>query len=418
MGTDLFRKSALQTLSSPEQLDQAMKIANPRAWIALCAVGLVLGAGVLWSVFGSLPISVSGAGIIIRTGGISNMVASGNGVIAEFAHLQPGAMVRKGQVLARIAQPSLALQVESAKGDVERLQLEAMNIRTAIDTEQQALAKFTQSQKAQQDKVIQARRVQWAALKKIEQRQEELLGDGLITEQRYEESRIATLSAQNELGRAQGAFQQLSVDALDQAERRNERLRQLRSRIEEADGKFQALQLRHQLESTIVSELDGAVVERMASQGDNVRSGQPVLSVEIDKKALEVMIFLPPQGNAKRITPGMAAQISPADAKKERFGYMVGTVVSVSKYPATEQGMMAVFNNANLVRELSKTGPPHAVLVQFVADAKSASGYHWSTGAGSKLPVTSGTMATGTFIVEQNRPISLLIPLLKQSAGL
>ena len=359
MDAELFRKSALQSLAAPEQLDQTLEIASPRPWIALGAAGLVLAMLLLWSVFGVLPDSVSGEGIIIRNGGVFNVVAGGTGVLAEFPPLAAGDPVRKGQVLGRISQPALALQAASAKDQVDRLQAE----------EQELAGIIVRSQKSPQSRTS------------------------------FESNRESPGPASREYSHA-------------------ERLRALHSRLDAARLQWQALELQHSLESSIVSEFDGVVVELMAMRGANVRRSEPVLSVEVGEQTLEVMIYIPQHGRAKRIKPGMAAQISPSDAASERYGYMVGQVASVSKYPATEQGMMAVLHNVSLVRELSRTGPPLAVRVRLEPDPASASGYQWSTQAGRGLAVTSGTIAAGTFIIEKYRPISLLIPRLKEVVGL
>jgi HlyD family secretion protein len=113
----------------------------------------------------------------------------------------------------------------------------------------------------------------------------------------------------------------------------------------------------------------------------------------------------------------MPAQISPATAKKERFGYLVGKVVAISQYPSTEQGMLSLFNNAALVRELTRNGPPLAVEVELERDPATKSGYRWSSGTGAKVELTSGTLASGTFVVESKRPIGLLIPMLREVIG-
>ena len=39
---DLYRKSSLDKLSNPEQLDRMIKISSPLSWLALIAVLLVL----------------------------------------------------------------------------------------------------------------------------------------------------------------------------------------------------------------------------------------------------------------------------------------------------------------------------------------------------------------------------------------
>ena len=69
-GTQLFRKKALDRLSSPEQLDRTMSFVGPRAWILLLA-SLVLLVGLLfWGFFGSVATKVSGAGILLGMGNV------------------------------------------------------------------------------------------------------------------------------------------------------------------------------------------------------------------------------------------------------------------------------------------------------------------------------------------------------------
>ena len=51
--SSIFRKEALERLSSPEQLDQLMKIVTPRSWLPLVTLGGLLGMGLLWSFFGA-----------------------------------------------------------------------------------------------------------------------------------------------------------------------------------------------------------------------------------------------------------------------------------------------------------------------------------------------------------------------------
>ena len=65
---DLYRKSALEKLSSPEQLDRMIVITPPTFWLAIAAgaVGIILAA-LLWSVFGRLPVTVQAQGILLST---------------------------------------------------------------------------------------------------------------------------------------------------------------------------------------------------------------------------------------------------------------------------------------------------------------------------------------------------------------
>ena len=61
MQSKLFRKAALERLSSPEQLDQLMQITNSKGWVALIALAAILVAALLWAIFGRIPTSVSSA---------------------------------------------------------------------------------------------------------------------------------------------------------------------------------------------------------------------------------------------------------------------------------------------------------------------------------------------------------------------
>ncbi|MEO0490725.1 MAG: NHLP bacteriocin system secretion protein, partial [Cyanobacteria bacterium J06659_2] len=62
----LFRQKALEHLSSPDQLDQAVQIIHPRAWIPLFALGGLIMVGGIWSVVGQLPIKVTGQGVLVN----------------------------------------------------------------------------------------------------------------------------------------------------------------------------------------------------------------------------------------------------------------------------------------------------------------------------------------------------------------
>lgn len=64
MKTGLFRKAALERLSTPERLDSLMEIVVPRAWLALLGLVAVLAAALAWGIFGSVPKSVDAVGVL------------------------------------------------------------------------------------------------------------------------------------------------------------------------------------------------------------------------------------------------------------------------------------------------------------------------------------------------------------------
>jgi HlyD family secretion protein len=50
--------------------------------------------------------------------------------------------------------------------------------------------------------------------------------------------------------------------------------------------------------------------------------------------------------------------------------------------------------------------------------ADTPSGYLWSSAIGPSVSITSGTLCEAQIIVERQRPISLVIPLLRKAGGI
>jgi HlyD family secretion protein len=65
----IFRAAAIERISSPEQLDQLVRIARPFDWAAVFAIGLALTAVVVWNLVGRVATQTPGDGILIIRGG-------------------------------------------------------------------------------------------------------------------------------------------------------------------------------------------------------------------------------------------------------------------------------------------------------------------------------------------------------------
>ncbi len=73
----LFRKESLERLSSPERLDQLMQVVRPMDWLPLATLGVLVLLTVIWSIFGRIPITVSGRGILIPSQKVAQNVSGG-----------------------------------------------------------------------------------------------------------------------------------------------------------------------------------------------------------------------------------------------------------------------------------------------------------------------------------------------------
>ena len=96
---DLFRKTSLEKLSSPEQLDKMIVITPPSFWMALSGAGLVIVVALIWSILGRLPVNVETQGIYVNNGGIYSVYSEMAGII-ENIEVNEGDEIKKGEVIA------------------------------------------------------------------------------------------------------------------------------------------------------------------------------------------------------------------------------------------------------------------------------------------------------------------------------
>ena len=68
MSTQIFRKSALEKLSTPEKLDQLITVVDRKAWIPLIGVAISVIALVCWGLFGVIETKVQAQGMLMGGG--------------------------------------------------------------------------------------------------------------------------------------------------------------------------------------------------------------------------------------------------------------------------------------------------------------------------------------------------------------
>lgn len=100
---DLYRKSALERISSPEQLDKALTVSSPMSWLALGAITVLIVISLLWSIFGRIPVTVKANGVI-SSATSTNAIFIEDSATIQALHAQPG-------VKLNIGDPVLAYRV-------------------------------------------------------------------------------------------------------------------------------------------------------------------------------------------------------------------------------------------------------------------------------------------------------------------
>lgn len=61
---EIFRKKAVERVSSPEKLNDYIHVTSPSIWIALIGIICVLVGSIVWAAFGNIYSTVEGAGSV------------------------------------------------------------------------------------------------------------------------------------------------------------------------------------------------------------------------------------------------------------------------------------------------------------------------------------------------------------------
>ncbi|MEG6523050.1 NHLP bacteriocin system secretion protein [Desulfotomaculum sp. 1211_IL3151] len=420
----VFRKVSLERLSSPEQLDQMITVTAPRAWFSLLAIAAILVTVVFWSIFGSIPSKTQGQGIIVKSGGIYNLVHVSAGQITD-VRVKAGDYVKKGDVVARIDQYELVEKINGLKAVLSQVKaLQQVQLTTAGGSMENELEQLRQlNRRIEQAKATSSYEEEFNDLKHelINAKVQLLQYQINEREQASDVARLIQLVEagavpQEELLKGQKELSLLQVQTQGAEVAVDRTLSTISAKVTDTEEAIKKAQDELQLKSAIVSEEEGRVLEVIVNQGDLIQPGSKIVSIEKAGEAiqgLEAVLYIPAQ-EGKKILPGMTAQISPTIVNKEEHGFLLGRVVSVSEYPATGQAMMNTLGNEELVKQLAGQGAPLEVHVDLIVDTATVSGYKWSTPKGPPILISSGTMCAGSITVQEQQPIRMVIPLVKK----
>ncbi len=414
----IFRKVALDRLSSPEQLDQVMHITTAKGWIAFGTLALLLVTTAAWGVLGTLSEKVSGRGILVKTGGVLEVVASASGRVTDVP-VTVGEEIGEGQVVAWVAQPELLEQLQQTRSSLAALRAEheenARFLRTQTDLKLEKLRKeaagLRQSIANDSDRLV--------ALEERLAAQKELVAKGLLARPTLLESRQARDNTKESRSSSQARLQQLAVEKSEAQNNLTETLSEGKRKIAGAEAKLKQLEENLRASSQVVSPYTGRVLEVMTEKGKLLNRGEPVLSLDLTGQTVQnlVAIIYVPSIHGKKVRPGMEINVAPSTVPREEFGMMVGRVTLVSDYPATPKGMLRVLKNEQLVRELSGGGAPYEVHAELIVDPSTPSSYRWTSSGGPPTTIESGTVATAFVTLGSERPIARVIPLFREWTG-
>ena len=177
-------------------------------------------------------------------------------------HVQRGARVKKGQLLAELENRDLSAAAQSSKGEFE--QAEANYVTTVGASLPQ------QIQKAELDAV--AAKSNFDAQQKVYESRKELFQQGAIPRKDMDSAEVAFLQSRSQNEQAQKQLADLQRVGKEQA------LRSAQGSRTSAEGRMKGAQALLSY-SKITSPIDGVVTDRPLFEGDLATANQPLLTV-------------------------------------------------------------------------------------------------------------------------------------------
>jgi len=416
MATQLFRKAALERLSTPEQLDRAVSVTSPKAWVALGALMVIALAVLTWSIVGEVRTRVAANGILLVVGGqVLDAVATASGTLADVA-VGIGDSVEAGATIATVVNPEA---VERHRGAVSAL-VERRAMHAALEaslrvTDEASEAAAARARERTRNLVALAREKIAASRDRLADH-EALFEEKVVTRVTVDRSRQEYQQALRELSDALTRLDDIETRELSRRAESQSRLDESESRVSQAERTIAELEATLAT-ARVVAPVSGRITEIKAYAGDVVQPGTRVASIEAGGTGLEVLIYIPPE-NGKRVDPDMPALVSPITVRREEIGALRGVVIDVSEFPVTNEGIMTVLQNSDLARTFTQNGAPYAGRVRLIPDPDTVSGYAWTSPKGADFLLTSGTLASVEITVKVQPPIAMVVPLIREALSL
>ena len=398
-----------------EHLDHVLYVTTPKGWVALFTLLLMLGAAVAWSVMGEVATYVRADGLVLNRGGVVyDVAASSRGTLAGVAP-SVGDKVAEGDIVAEIADPETVQRHVGAVALAEE-RLRTLRTREAEEKAQNELAeRHIERQRARLDELQRTGSELIGATRERLASERALLERGLISREAVERSEQTLERVQLNLFDVLRRADEMEFDDL---RRRNE----LRSRVLLAQEQLMAAETRVEELAAVIetwrirAPVTGQVTEIRAQPGATLDAGQSVLAIETGGEGLDVLFYVAP-ADGKRIEAGMPARVSPVTFRREEFGLMLGTVQSLSEFPTSLDGLMAVLQNRGLAESFSRNGAPYPGRISLTPDPSTASGFVWTSPQAAEVDVTPGTLAEVEIEVERRPPVELIVPWIRERLG-
>lgn len=303
---ELFQKSALDELASPEQLNQQIKIMKPRMWLGFFVLLTGFTGFLIWAFLGNINETTQIEGIVFPQLGVEGVIAKTSGNVQDVLYVN-GEEIQSGDIIAVIPNEACLQEIQQCREELEE----------AVDDIQKQIL--------------------------------------------------------------------------------NDKLTQLKNQYEQ---------------TSMVRATKAGTLQNMVAINEKVEEGEEIASVLINNQASnsrQIVGYLP-LVYAAQLKEGAEAQVCPAYAEREKYGYMKGYVSYIGTMPVTEEALKQYYGNLEYAKDILPEESCVEIRISVYIDDESKNLFAWSNEKGEELTVDVGTICDIQIVTDSMRPIELIFP--------
>ena len=411
---------------------------------------LISTGGLLWACLAKVPIYVDGFGLMIRKGNDRRLLSLSEGELHHNFNVEGVVASERDQELFAISQ--LGIQKTAAQTAGLAAQVLALTDAPKLDRNgslgkekiprgsllswvrapaqwaalQDSLDAYRLSEKTLRLTEQELKTIDLSLKKKIN-----LLKNQVVTQTDFLET-VRQLNARGYASRAKYLSQQSRVDdirseVLSHQERlaaNQAQLLQSRIALDSAETELVKALRTYADSSLIFAKHDLFITDVLAPHLSEVRQNDAVLRVSkqaLSKLPGQIPGFLS-QAAAQQVRPGMKVLATPTGMSQAQYGGLLAKVMSVEVLPASLTEVRQSLGSEGEANEILDLIPePILITIQLEEDPKSndsnKKGLKWSSAGRIPYPVRQGDLLSLQITTQKVRPISLLIPWLRQFSG-
>lgn len=358
-----------------------LNVEQPKHWLlVLTILGLLLGL-ILWAFLGRIPTEESGKSVLMSSGGTFTVESPAEGELVKIYRVE-GEQVEKGEALAEFSNPkldSLLSSIESEKFKIQKLSSQARMLERAFQ--------------------INTR----------------LYEQGLIAKMVIDQSLATIMDKKIELSQAEANLTALFNELENNAFATSEEFLRIKAVLQKEGEPADRKQMVKRL-STLVAPSSGKILEVLQNPSDAIKLSEPIFWIENPEREGKPNVFYGTINAEVRgqLREGMKVLIEPATVNPKEYGAIRATVGKIYPYPVSEEEVLQTVGNKQIVRFLLE-GKEVMLQVTLIPekDPSTKSGYAWTSEKGPPYQVDTGTVAPFRIVVEEQPPISYLIPVWK-----